>query len=337
MKRFILLCALLVICCSAAFAQEDKVTQGVVTTTTNTTYTTVTQTKQVRMSDEEWAEYKRQQKLKRQAYRDSIAVVNQARRDSIAAISQARRDSMALVNVARYEADSAKRVANAALAQERRVANAALAKERDAAVWGWKNYVNINLSGVSRRYVGGISTPSIGIEYIGGKRFNRVVFLGFGTGIVFNTATDSRQFSFRVYRSYKDLGLCVASFPLYANFRLYMAREKCQPYFSLSTGFRFSGKKKEQIHTYDILSSSQKTKFLNTTYYVEYGTTQYFLSPGFGIDFLGKSGKGVSLQASLFAITRPSMDAEANDYGKLYVNIDHSMGVGYHVQIGFTF
>ena len=327
MKRFILLCALLVICCSAAFAQEDKVTQGVVTTTTNTTYTTVTQTKQVRMSDEEWAEYKRQQKLKRQA-----------RRDSIAAISQARRDSMALVNVARYEADSAKRVANAALAQERRVANAALAKERDAAVWGWKNYVNINLSGVSRRDGGGISTPSIGIEYIGGKRFNRVVFLGFGTGIVFNTATDSGgQFYSGSTSHDKDLGLCVASFPLYANFRLYMAREKCQPYFSLSTGFRFSGKKSEQIHTYDILSSSQKTKFLNTTYDVEYGTTQYFLSPGFGIDFLGKSGKGVSLQASLFAITRPWMGVEANDYGKLYVNIHHSMGVGYHVQIGFTF
>jgi hypothetical protein len=326
MKRFILLCALLVICSSAAFAQEDKVTQGVVTTTTNTTYTTVTQTKQVRMSDEQWAEYKRQQKLKRQA-----------RRDSIAAISQARRDSMALVNVARYEADSAKRVANAALAQERRVANALLAKDRNVVTGDWKNYVNINLSGVSRRDGGGISTPSIGIEYIGGKRFNRVVFLGFGTGIVFNTATDSGQFySGSSFRD-KDLGLCVASFPLYANFRLYMAREKCQPYFSLSTGFRFSGKKSEQIHTHDILSSSQKTKFLNTTYNVEYGTTQYFLSPGFGIDFLGKSGKGVSLQASLFAITRPWMDAVANDYGKLYVNIDHSMGVGYHVQIGFTF
>lgn len=73
MRRFILLCALFVICSSAAFAQEDKITQGVVTTTTNTTYTTVTHTKQVRMSDEEWAEYKRQKREERRAIRNGTA------------------------------------------------------------------------------------------------------------------------------------------------------------------------------------------------------------------------------------------------------------------------
>ena len=70
MKRFVLLCVLFVICSSAAFAQEDKITQGVVTQTTNTTYTTVTRTKQVRMSDEEWAEYKRQKREERRAIRN---------------------------------------------------------------------------------------------------------------------------------------------------------------------------------------------------------------------------------------------------------------------------
>ena len=70
MKRFILLCVLFVTCSSAAFAQEDKITQGVVTQTTNTTYTTVTHTKQVRMSDEEWAEYKRQKREERRAIRN---------------------------------------------------------------------------------------------------------------------------------------------------------------------------------------------------------------------------------------------------------------------------
>lgn len=73
MKRFILLCALFVICSSASFAQEDKITQGVVTQTTNTTYTTVTHTKQVRMSDEEWAEYKRQRREERRAIRNGTA------------------------------------------------------------------------------------------------------------------------------------------------------------------------------------------------------------------------------------------------------------------------
>lgn len=73
MKRFVLLCALFVTCSSATFAQEDKVTQGVVTTTTNTTYTTVTQTKQVRMSREQWQEQKRIEREERKAIRNGTA------------------------------------------------------------------------------------------------------------------------------------------------------------------------------------------------------------------------------------------------------------------------
>ena len=306
MRRFFLLCALFIVCSSAAFAQEDKVTQGVVTTTTNTTYTTVTQTKQVRMSDEEWAEYKRQKREARKVAADSLHTVK------LANIEQQR------------------------LARKERLAN----RPPLTGGVGWKNYVNINLSGVVEYASRNVSTPSIGIEYIGGKRFNRVVFLGFGTGVIFNTntAVDSELFYNGYYYRDKDLGLCVASIPLYANFRLYMASGKWQPYFSLSTGFRFSGKKSEQISAYDILSSTAETEFKNTIYDIEYGSTQYFLSPGFGIDFLGKSGKGVSVQASLFAITRPWMRVEADDYyGTLYVDVHHSMGVGYHVQIGFIF
>lgn len=332
MKRFILLCALLVMCSSATFAQEDKITQGVVTTTTNTTYTTVTQTKQVRMSDEEWAEYKRQQKLKRQAYRDSIAVVNQAHRDS-----------MALVNAARYKADSAKRAANAVLARERRVANAALAKERNVAVGGWRNYLNINISGAEGVHNEGFTTPSIGIEYIGGMRFNRFIFLGFGSGVVFNTQRNGgelvnrQRFPYLDYnQSAKSLGLCAVSFPLYANFRLYMSSRKCQPYISLSTGFRFSGNKREQVSAYSILSSTEQKNYKNSSHIVKYGTTQYFLSPGLGLDFVGKSGKGVSLQASFFAVTMPMMYAKP--YGKrLSIDVKPSFRSGYHVQLGFTF
>ena len=305
MRRFILLCVLFVICSSAAFAQEDKVTQGVVTTTTNTTYTTVTQTKQVRMSDEEWAEYKR---LKREARR--------AEADSLHAVK--------LANIEQHR-----------LAREERLAN----RPPLTGGIGWKNYANINLSGAVEA-TGGIehvSIPSIGIEYIGGKRFNRSIFLGFGTGIVFNTAVHSgvwygNDFNYdEVIDNDKDLGLCVASFPLYANFRLYMASGKYQPYFSLSTGFRFSGKKSEKISYTSIVSGVHK----DPIYTVKYDTTQYFLSPGFGIDFLGKSGRGISVQASLFAITRPWMNVYS--YYDIDVTIHHSMVVGYHVQVGYTF
>ena len=303
MKRFILLCALFVICSSAAFAQEDKITQGVVTQTTNTTYTTVTQTKQVRMSDEEWAEYKRQQKLKRQAYRDS----------------------MALINTERYKLDSAKRAENLALA-----------RERGAAVRGWKNYININVSGAQSKVGWGVGSPSIGIEYIGGKRFNRAIFLGFGSGVVVNTSRSSGEWGHPYWGISKNLGLCAVSIPLYANFRLYMSSRKCQPYISLSTGFRFSGNKREQVSAYSILSSKEQKNYKNSSYIIKYGTTQYFLSPGFGLDFIGKSGKGISLQASFFAITMPWMSAE-NHGNYLNVNVKHSFEPGYHIQLGFIF
>ena len=322
MKRFVLLCALFVICSSAAFAQEDKITQGVVTQTTNTTYTTVTRTKQVRMSDEEWAEYKRQQKLKRQTYRDSMALERQAYRDS-----------MALINAERYKLDSAKRAENVALA-----------RERDAAVRGWKNYININVSGAQSKVNYGVGSPSIGIEYIGGKRFNRAIFLGFGSGVVLNTHrnggkwVNGKNYSYLDYnQSAKSLGLCAVSIPLYANFRLYMSSRKCQPYISLSTGFRFSGNKREQVSAHSVLSPSDRDEYKDSTYEVKYGTTQYFLSPGFGLDFVGKSGKGVSLQASFFAITMPWMSVENDGDYLSAIKVKHSFEPGYHIQLGFIF
>lgn len=69
MKRFILLGALFLFCSGSAFAQvnkngEQRIQQGVITETTVTTLDSVTVTKQVRMSREQW-----------RAYRDSLRMV----------------------------------------------------------------------------------------------------------------------------------------------------------------------------------------------------------------------------------------------------------------------
>lgn len=69
MKRFILIGALLIFCSGGAFAQvnkngEQRIQQGVITETTVTTLDSVTVTKQVRMSREQW-----------RAYRDSLRMV----------------------------------------------------------------------------------------------------------------------------------------------------------------------------------------------------------------------------------------------------------------------
>ncbi len=69
MKRFILLGALLLFCSGGAFAQvnkngEQRIQQGVITETTVTTLDSVTVTKRVRMSREQW-----------RAYQDSLRMV----------------------------------------------------------------------------------------------------------------------------------------------------------------------------------------------------------------------------------------------------------------------
>ena len=69
MRRFILLGALLLLCSGSAFAQvnkngEQRIQQGVITETTVTTLDSVTVTKQVRMSREQW-----------RAYQDSLRMV----------------------------------------------------------------------------------------------------------------------------------------------------------------------------------------------------------------------------------------------------------------------
>lgn len=305
MKRFVLLCALFVTCSSATFAQEDKVTQGVVTTTTNTTYTTVTQTRQVRMSDEEWAEYKRQQKAKRQAYRDSMAVVRAAQ-----------------------AADDAKHL----LRREKKVS-------KNEGVQNWQNSLYLNISG----YNGGSDqitvAPSIGVEYVGGKRFNNTLFIGFGTGLVFNTYRNGHLCpDWYNYPSYNlALGLKGVSFPLYANMKVYLSKTACQPYISLSTGFRFSGKKTFEFDTYDLVSYSTQQKYVNSNHILRYGTTQYFITPGFGLDFRLKSGAALSVQAAFYTITAPIMLRPDVYSSRVNIDVKHIMRAGYHIQIGVTF
>lgn len=80
MKRFILLGALLLFCSGSAFAQvnkngEQRIQQGVITETTVTTLDSVTVTKQVRMSREQW-----------RAYRDSLRMVRYGDRPQILAL-----------------------------------------------------------------------------------------------------------------------------------------------------------------------------------------------------------------------------------------------------------
>lgn len=233
----------------------------------------------------------------------------------------------------------AKRAAAKAEAQKRQEESKTEIAATNKEIAGWKNSIYINVSSCDD-YEPGIISPSIGIEYVGGKRFNNALFLGFGTGVVLNTHNPGGE-----YWDDWALGapLCLplnrVSIPLYVNMKLYLSRTRCQPFISLSSGARFSGKHLFEFSSYSLIGINyDHSKYHNISHRLRYGTNQYFITPGFGLDYRFKSGTTLSLQAAFHAITMPVISRPYFDGETLArVIVSHKMRLGYHVQIGITF
>jgi len=187
-------------------------------------------------------------------------------------------------------------------------------------VIGWRHsaYVTISAAG---QY---IHSPSIGAEYLGGYRFNNTFFVGAGTGILFNTqpwyGIDRNLISVFNTQPWYGNDRNLISVPLYANARAYFSKWRLQPYFSLSVGGNFSSK-----------------RIYNGIF--EVGTSQFFVTPGIGLDICFKSGSAISLQAGLQLITVPTdYWTECDDINDtMQYHISYPMKPGFHVQIGYTF
>lgn len=233
----------------------------------------------------------------------------------------------------------AKRAAAKAEAQKRREERKTKIAAINEEIAGWKNSIYINVSSCDD-YEPGIISPSIGIEYVGGKRFNNAFFLGFGTGVVLNTHNQRAAY-------WDDWALATplclplnrVSIPLYVNVKLYLSQTRCQPYISLSSGLRFSGKHLFEFSSYSLMGVAyDKSEYLNNSHSLKYGTNQYFITPGLGLDYRFKSGTTLSLQAAFHAITMPVINdpyfVGAKQVGLM---VNHKMRPGYHVQIGITF
>lgn len=233
----------------------------------------------------------------------------------------------------------AKRAAAKAEAQKRQEESKTEIAATNKEIAGWQNSVYINVSSCDD-YEPGVISPSIGIEYVGGKRFNNAFFLGFGTGVVLNTHNQRAAY-------WDDWALATPlclplnriSIPLYVNVKLYLSRTRCQPYISLSSGLRFSGKRLFEFSSYSLMGVAyDKSEYLNNSHSLKYGTNQYFITPGLGLDYRFKSGTTLSLQAAFHAITMPVINdpyfVGAKQVGLM---VNHKMRPGYHVQIGITF
>ena len=208
---------------------------------------------------------------------------------------------------------------------------------------GWQN--TITLSGEVVHVIDWGPLPTFGIDYVGGMRLNNTFFVGFGTGVSFNTSS-----LFDCTLLEKDGELAVAahklsaiSVPVYANAKFYLTHTRIHPYTSLSIGVRLSGPQylnyndKLAEGVYDFVYSA----FLNTVdmapFSVKYGTYQLLANPSVGVDLRLRERNAITLQIGCQIITSPIITFDNNKANTLNVHVKNRVVTGLNCQIGFTF
>lgn len=121
---------------------------------------------------------------------------------------------------------------------------------------GYNQFVDLSYSYCS-------VTDFLGVNYIGGYRFNPYFFLGLGTGVNFSIATPDK--------SKLNLPFCrptTVNVPIYIHFKANFTKSNWSPYASMSIGGRVS---KEVHQTYG-------------DFYINYNQSGLFGDVSFGID-----------------------------------------------------
>ena len=196
------------------------------------------------------------EETRQRAERDSLEAVEMARRDSLAAIEKAKRDSIEMVKQQQAEEE-------ARLLAEQRAEQKARIKEKDDAYdqlffnHGIAHSIRVSSATqiasceVAYRYSGYrtyVSLHPFTIDYTLSYKFNRVLSIGVGTGVLFNArsitiigdsfvfydaAGNSYYFNFPEHR---------LDIPVFMTLSLYPGRWKVRPAISASFGFYpFSG------------------------------------------------------------------------------------------------
>lgn len=162
-------------------------------------------------------------------------------------------------------------------------------------------------------------TNYVGVNYIGGYRFNDMFFLGAGIGINFNLFYEEYD-GCSLYndgsghaRTFDNL----VSVPLYAHARLYLRGAKCQPFFSLSIGGLLSGNREiENLHD------------------VSYNPSVFFINPAVGLNFRGKA---CDFYVSTGAVANHRVDwVEFRNYGR-EMELGREWYFSWSLNLGVTF
>ena len=93
----------------------------------------------------------------------------------------------------------------------------------------------------------------VGVNYIGGCKIGKCLFLGVGTGVDYGGILGWEGDSYMDYDGYfrGNLGTPLVSIPVYVDFRVNLLKKKWSPYISASVGYRFSQSKIDLIGYWD--------------------------------------------------------------------------------------
>ncbi len=152
----------------------------------------------------------------------------------------------------------------------------------------------------------------LGLNYIGGYRFNNALFLGFGVGLDFKI---NEALPKKVDNLILDIN--TVNIPLYIHLRAYFLKMRVSPFFALSVGGRLSTKHKFALELGD----------------VKYNTCGLLLNPQLGINFRTSNKGNFYIAAGCGVHTMPTLD-EVNN---ISISTKSKLQYGINVRAGFTF
>lgn len=167
------------------------------------------------------------------------------------------------------------------------------------------------------------SHMGIDLNYIGGWRFNRMFYVGLGTGLYLNIY-DNGERNPHYLHLYRGLELPVVNIPLYAHGKVYFTQKRCMPFVGLSIGGTFSTPIKGEASYY-----------VDNFYYIpfSYGTCRFLLNPMVGVDYRINADMDLYLSLGYRGMTRPKV----TNLTRYSISVGQTFVGAIDLHIGFTF
>lgn len=172
------------------------------------------------------------------------------------------------------------------------------------------------------------SSSSMGIDlnYIGGWRFNRMFYVGLGTGLYLNIYDNGERNPHSTSPFYRNLELPVVNIPLYAHGKVYFTQKRCMPFVGLSIGGTFSTPIKGEALYYVDVDNFYFLPF-------SYGTCRFLLNPTMGVDYRINADMDIYLSLGYRGMTQP----EVTNLTPYSISVGQTFVGAIDLHIGFTF